>query len=114
MSAPETSVVIHPTVLVRLDGDTMEAVTARDEGHEALIVFRGPEDAWAFQRHNGRYSAAEGFSVVGMEPVAVASLLDKHGLAYVAMSEEWTGSGGVDLFTAANFLELLDTAERVG
>ena len=27
------------------------------------------------------------------------------------MPEEWTGSGGSDLFTAANFLELLDTTE---
>ncbi|MEJ7873368.1 MAG: hypothetical protein WKF67_14000 [Rubrobacteraceae bacterium] len=112
----EDTHVIRPTVLVRLDEEegTLGVVTSGKGEEEALIVFRGPEDAWAFQERNGRYSAAEGFSVIGMEPVAVSALLDKQGLGNVALPEEWTGTGGVDRFSAANFLELLDTAEIVG
>lgn len=104
--------VIYPTVLVQVDGDTLGTVTAGEGEDEALIVFRGPDDARGFQRSNGRYSAEAGFSVVGMERDAIAALLEKQAIPLVAMPEAWTGSGRVDTFTAANFLELLDTAER--
>ncbi len=108
--------IIHPTVIVRVDDGegTWGVVTAGKGEDEALIVFRGPEDAWAFQERNG-YSAAEGFAVVGMEHPAISALLDKQGLHLVALPEEWTGSSeaSVDTFTAGVFLELLDTAERV-
>lgn len=115
MSRDTDSAIIRPTVLVSLDQaeGTLGVVTAGKGEDEALIVFRGPEDAWAFQEHDDRYSAAEGFSVVGMELPAISALLDKQGIGNVAVPEEWTGSGGVDTFTAANFLELLDTAEIV-
>lgn len=107
---------IYFSVIVSLDesGGTLGVVTAGKGQDEALIVFRGPEDAWAFQERDDRYSAAEGFTVVGMEPVAISALLDKQGLQLVALPEEWTGSGRVDLFTAENFLELLDGAEVTG
>lgn len=115
MSRDTDDTIIRPAVLVSLDDaeGTLGVVTSGKGEDEALIVFRGPEDAWAFQESNDRYSAAEGFSVVGMEPPAISALLDKQGIGNVALPEEWTGSGGVDTFTAANFLKLLDTAEIV-
>jgi len=106
---------ISPTVIVRLDEQegTLGVVSANQGPDEALVVFRGPEDAWAFQRTSGKYTEAEGFLVVGMDRNAVAALLDKQGLRYVAMPEAWTedASGGVDLLSAGNFLEFLDESE---
>jgi hypothetical protein len=102
-----------PTVLVRLDGDAVEVVTAGGGADEALIVFRGFGDARAFQAGNPRYSGAEGFLAIGMEREAVAAVLGKHGLGWVHMPEAWTGEkgAGVDSFTAANFLGLLEASE---
>ncbi len=34
-----------------------------------------------------------------------------HAVTAVGMLEPWTGTGGVDLFTAEGFLELLDLSE---
>lgn len=116
MSAGEATSTVHPAVLVNADHaeGTLGVVTAGEGEHEALVVFRGPDDARAYQRDNCKHSAAEGFEIIGMGRDALASLLDKQGISWVAMPEEWTGSGSVDLFSAAGFLELLDTAEPVG
>jgi hypothetical protein len=104
-----------PTTIMRVDEQEgkLGVVSAGHGPDEALVVFRGPEDAWAFQRTSGKYTEAEGCTVVGMDRNAVAALLDKQGLRYVAMPEGWTGdpSGRVDLFSAENFLKFLDESE---
>ena len=102
-----------PTVLVRLGADSLEVVTAGGGADKALIVFRGFADAAAFQAGNPRYSEAEGFLAVGVGREAVAAVLDKHGFPLVHMPEAWTGEkgAGVDSFTAANFLGLLEASE---
>ncbi len=101
--------VLAPTVPVRKLPGRLGVVTARSGGKEALIVFRGPEDARGYQRTTGKHTAAEGFQLVGMGEEALAALLDMHGLSWVAMPEPWTGdsSSGVDLFTRENFLSFL-------
>jgi hypothetical protein len=81
---------------------------------EALLVFRGPEDARAYQEATGNHGRGEGFEIVGMAREAVEALLEQHGLSRVAMPEPWTGTGRVDLFTAENFLRLLEHAEVSG
>ncbi len=45
-----------------------------------------------------------------MSKDALAALLDKHGLSWVAMPEPWTGeeSSGVDLFSRGNFFRFLE------
>lgn len=107
---------IYPTVLVNADhGEkTLGVVTAVEGEQEALVVFRGPNDARAYQQTSGKHSAEEGFELIGMSRKALSALLDKQDLSWVALPEEWTGSGGVDFFTSENFLELLDTAEPIG
>jgi hypothetical protein len=100
---------LAPTVLVRLEGDTFGVVTVGTGEDEALVVFRGPEDAWGYQRTTGKHTAEEGFMVLGLTDVALASMLDKHGLSWVAMPEPWTGEAAdrVDMFTAENFMGML-------
>jgi len=85
-------------------------VTAGEGEKRALIVFRGPEDAFAYQRHTGKHTDAEGFKVVGvLEERALATILETQDLRYVAMPEPWAGgAAGVDLFTAGNFLRMLE------
>lgn len=111
MTAQE-EVLIRPTVILRLDEEeeTLGTATVRKDGMEALMVFRGPEDAFAFQRQAGKHTAAEGFEVIGMGRDGVAALLGKHGLDHVIMPERWTGGAdaSADVFTADNFLRLLD------
>jgi hypothetical protein len=40
----------------------------------------------------------------------LAGVPDLHDLGAEVVPEEWPGTNGSDLFTAANFLELLDTS----
>ena len=66
----EQPLAVTPTVIVRdREGDeTFGFVTANVMGEdEALIVFRGPEDAFAFQAHTGRCTPEEGYRVIGMD-----------------------------------------------
>jgi hypothetical protein len=105
-----STLTISPTVIVRLDEreEKLGVVTVGEGPDEAVIVFRGPEDAFAFRRMSGKYTEAQGFVVIGMGRDSLAKLLDKWGLCRVAVPERWTGSGGVDLFSAESFLALLD------
>lgn len=111
------SVVIHPTTLYVLDTTDPEALTAAactvpsPEG-DALVVFRSPEDIESYRDATGQHPASEGWKPLDLDRDLVAELLAMHGLTAVVMPEEWTPGGGTDLFTAAGFLELLDTAER--
>lgn len=113
MSASEAEFVLAPTVIVRLLPDCLGVVTATQDGKEALIVFRGPEDARGYQRTTGKHTEAEGFKLIGMSEEAVVAVLDTHELSWVLMPEPWTGDAvsGVDLFARENFLELLATSE---
>ena len=77
---------------------------------DALLVFRSPEDAEAFRAQSGKHPAAEGWRTLDMDRDLLAGILDLHNLDAVAMPEEWTGDGRVDLFTAAAFLKLLDAS----
>ncbi len=102
---------LAPTVLYRMDPerDLQSTATVPTEIGEALIVFRGPEDAQGYQRTTGKHTDEEGFQLVGMSEEALAALLDKHGLSWVAMPEPWTGeeSSGVDVFARENFFRFL-------
>ena len=84
-------------------------VTVGEGKDEALLVFRGPEDAWDYQRTTGKHTAEEGFMVLGLGDEALTAMLDKHGLSWVAMPEPWTGEAGsgVDLFRRESFLGML-------
>lgn len=76
-------------------------------------MFGGEDDARGYQHDTGKHTAGEGFGIFGIERDGIASLLDKQGIDHVALTSPWTGSGPVDPFTAAGFLELLDTSEVV-
>lgn len=102
---------INPTVIVRVPPEETGVVTIGVGSDAALLVFRGPEDARAFQEHTGEHDGRDGFEVRGMDLEDLAWLLDEHGLLFVAMPEPWTGEGGVDLFNADAFLLLLEHGE---
>lgn len=109
------AVTIAPTVILRLGAaGVFGAVTTESSPEEALVVFRGPEDAREYRRITGKHTAAEGYQLAGMSREALSALLDKHGLSWVAMPEPPTedASSGVDLFTRENFLALLAASER--
>jgi hypothetical protein len=114
----EATDVIHPATLYAMDTTDPEALTVRaasvpsPEG-DALVVFRSRADAEAYRADTGNHPASEGWRILDLDRDLIARLLEVHGLGAVVMPEEWTGTGGTDLFTAAGFLELLDTAERV-
>ncbi len=104
--------VVHPTVILRMGEDTLGAVTAGKGEGEALIVFRGPQDARAFQASVGKWTAGEGYRLIGMNHAALASLVDLLGVRLVAMPERWTGAGGVDTFDAGDFVAMLEEREE--
>ena len=106
MTEQDVTFVVYPTVIV--DSGTLEVVTAGEGEDEALVVFRGPEDARRFQEHTGRHAPADGYKLIGMTHEAVASLLKRYGLRYVAMPEPWTGEGRVDVFKAGTFIAMLE------
>ena len=106
----QAAIRIRPTVIVRdREGDeTLGFVTTFEGEGEALVVFRGPEDAFRFQAYAGRYTLEEGYIAVSMDHLALDALLAREGIGYVAMPERWTGKGRVDLFTRGNFVALLE------
>lgn len=64
----EETIMITPTVLVldREGDETFGFVTAWEGEGRALIVFRGPEDAFRFQQLEGLYTEREGYLVVSL------------------------------------------------
>ncbi len=105
--------VLIPTVIVRVEGNDFGVVTTGKGEDEALIVFRGPEDAHKYQEQTGKYAAEEGFKLIGMDEEALAALLETQGIGLVAMPEPWVGGdASVDLFSASNFLRMLQEAPR--
>ena len=79
-------------------------------------MFRGPEeDARGLQAAADKYTAAEGFLLIGMQHEALASLIDMLGVRLVVMPESpYTGGdGGVDAFEAGDFVALLEESEEV-
>jgi hypothetical protein len=103
---------LEPTVLYRMDleRDLQSTATVPTEIGEALIVFRGPEDARGYQRTTGKHTDEEGFKPVNLDHEQVADVLAMHGLSVVAMPEPWTGeaSSGVDVFAGEDFIRLLE------
>ncbi len=113
----EQAVGILPTVIMsdREGDETFGFVTAFEGEGRALVVFRGPEDAFAFQKQTGRYGPEEGCRVIGMDHEALDALLEREGIGYVAMPETWVGGDGrVDLFTADNFIRMLEESLEEG
>lgn len=110
MSASEATFTLSPTALYRLEADAVSAATLPTPYGDALLVFRSEADALAFRASSEKHPAAEGWRPLNLDRDLLVGFLDLHELGAVVMPEEWTGSGGSDLFTAANFLELLDTS----
>jgi hypothetical protein len=109
---------LAPTVLVRMEADGnfgVVTVPAGEDEDEALMVFRGPEDAWDYQRTSGKHTAEEGFEVIGLGDTALAAMLEKTGISWVVMPEPWTDdmTGGSHLFTRERFFGLLEAARVV-
>jgi hypothetical protein len=107
---------LEPTVLYRMDPerDLQSTATVPTAYGEALIVFRGPEDAQGYQRTTGKHTAEEGFKPVSLSGEEISGVLDIHGLSVVAMPEPWTGeaSSGVDVFARDNFFRFLEECEE--
>jgi hypothetical protein len=103
---------LEPTVLYRMDPehDRQSTATVPTAYGEALIVFRGPEDAQGYQRTTGKHTDEEGFKPVSLSGEEISGVLDIHGLSVVAMPEPWTGeaSSGVDVFSRDNFFRFLE------
>lgn len=102
--------VIYPTVIYRImpDGDTLAAVVVNTEDGRALCVFRNVEEAEKYRRHTGQYSEEEGFKPIAVDHETLADMLRIHDCTLVAMPEPWSGTGGVDTFTAENFIKMLE------
>jgi hypothetical protein len=83
--------------------------TIHPELGEALLVFCGPEEAFKFRAETGLYPAEEGYRVLGMGHDALDALLKLEGIGYVVVPEPWVGGdGGVDVFEADVFIEMLE------
>ena len=79
-----------------------------------MIVFRGPEeDARGLQAAADKYTAADGFLLIGMQHEALASLIDMLGVRLVVMPESPYTGGGVHAFEAGAFVALLEESEEV-
>jgi hypothetical protein len=102
----EETVYIRPTILCRLDRDTLATVTAGD-GH-AMIVFRSEEEAERFRAATGSYPDSEGFKPVALSHEHLEDVIGMLGCSHVAMPEPWTGEGTVDSFEAAAFIGMLE------
>jgi hypothetical protein len=106
--------VVHvmPTVLCRMDGETMAAAVAEgpEGGDRALVVFRSEEEADRYRAATGNHPDAEGWRPVALGLRELSDLLEIHGCTHVAMPEPWTGAGGVDFFAAADFIGMLEEA----
>ena len=104
---------IQPTVLVRRLPDRIDVVSAGEGETEGLIVFRGAKGARRYQEYTNKHTAAEGYELLGMDQEGIAALLDFEKIPYVHMPERWIGgNGGVDTFTAENFVRLLAVARE--
>ncbi len=107
--------VVWPTVIVRLDerkGTLGVVTTGKGSEQEALIVFRGPEEAQKYQEHVGKHTSAEGYRLASLDLEELEALLVVWGLGSVAMPEPWTGEGMVDFFEASNFIAMLEESPR--
>lgn len=78
-----------------------------------LLVFRSETDAEKYCAETGNNPDAENWTCAPLDSADFANLLATHGLTAVVLCEDWTGTGGTDLFTVAGFLELLAGAEPV-
>ncbi len=105
---------ILPTVLIRLGPESMEAVTVSGDDGEALVVFRGPEDAAGYQHDSGKHTADEGFERIGMTHEAIAALLEKHDLGWVLLTAPWDSDEEGSLFKAASFVRFLEASQSAG
>ena len=102
---------ILPTVLIRLGPESMEVVIIPKDEEEALVVFRGPEDAAGYQEDSGKHTAEEGFELIGMGHEAIAALLEKHNLGWVHLVGPWGSNEEGSLFQAGNFVRFLETCQ---
>lgn len=64
----EQTFTVRPTVIVRLSEEegTLGAVSVGAGEEEALIVFRGLEDARSYQEHTGKHTLEKGHKLVGV------------------------------------------------
>ncbi len=107
----EETTYITPHVVGRGRDNDIEVVKAAHEGITALPVFRSEMDAIHFMADSGN-TPDLGFRPLAVDHREVADLLSIMGIAHVALSEAWTGTGGVDVFTGENFVEMLASADR--
>jgi hypothetical protein len=104
----EEDFTLLPTILLRMGPESMEVVTVPRGGEAALVVFRGPEEAAAYQESSGKHTGEEGFEFIGMYEDGVAAVLEKHSLKWVLLAPP-PGSGEEgSLFKAKSFIRFLE------
>ena len=95
----EDTISITPTIIRRRDEDTEVVAHVPDE--DALLVFRGEEDAEKFRTTTGVYPAEEGYEAVRADARDLARVCILHGFKQVCMPEPWTGSSAWNVDTYA-------------
>jgi hypothetical protein len=105
------AVLVEPTALLRaVPGAIDAAVTEKAGRGRALIVFRSEGEAEKYRSATGNNPEAEGWRTVPLEPWQLSDVLAMQGCTHVAMPEEWTGKGGVDVLAAEAFVRMLEEA----
>jgi hypothetical protein len=105
---------IRPAVLCRVsqveEGVKVESVTIDRGSVHALLVFRNEEEAEEYRREYDIYPEEEGFKVLPAEDDTLRYLLELHQCTHVVTPVSWLGDEGSDLYTAENFMWLLEGA----
>jgi hypothetical protein len=112
-TVPE-EVYISPAVLCRIsltpEEIKIESVTREREGVHALFVFRNEEEAEGYRREYGLYPEEDGFKVLPAEDEVVRDLLAMHHCTHVVTPVSWLGEESSDLYTAEDFMKVLESA----
>lgn len=107
----EETTYITSHVVARAQDKRLEFVEVTHEGITALPVFRNEEDTIRYMADSS-HNPYDGFRIIPMDHETIAGVLAIMGVGHVALSEAWTSSGGVDVFTGENFVQMLEDSLR--
>ena len=97
--------IIQPTIIRLLEEDEDLEGVAHVRAENALIVFRGEEEAEAFRADTGQYPAEEGYGLVGVDPIGIARTCLRHGFDAVCVPDApWRSHGDA----AVRFCDVVD------